>query len=59
MPTRGLKQINGRIEYSVSTVKQLQQNATWLKLAETVFSFPALKLLDCLIWELVGGLRCI
>ena len=40
--TRGFKKVNARIDNSISTVKQLQKNATWLKLADAVASFPAL-----------------
>ena len=35
----GLKKMNARIDKSISAVEQLQQNATWLKLAECVSSF--------------------
>ena len=40
--TIGFSKINARIDRSVSAVSQLQQNATWLKLAEVISSFPAL-----------------
>ncbi|MGB5713470.1 MAG: DUF6753 family protein [Waterburya sp.] len=40
--TREFSKINARIERSVSAVKLLQKNATWLKLAEVISSFPAL-----------------
>ena len=40
--SRGFKKVNARIDNSISTVKQLQKNATWLKLADAIASFPAL-----------------